>query len=96
MHTALPVLSSSEPHPQDETVRRLERGSKIVTVVPHDSKVVLQMPRGNLETIHPRALVLSMVRRDLDALEFKSAFVTMRKHRINLNLIHDHNPKVRA
>ena len=54
------------------------------------------MPRGNLETIHPRALVLSMVRRNLDALEFKSAFVTMRRHRINLNLIHDHNPKVQA
>ncbi|KAF3838893.1 hypothetical protein F7725_010661 [Dissostichus mawsoni] len=34
----------------DETLRRVERGSRIVTVVPHDTRVILQMPRGNLET----------------------------------------------
>ena len=54
----------------DESLRRVERGSKIVTVVPCDTKVVLQMPRGNLETIHPRALVLSCVRKALDKLVF--------------------------
>ncbi len=63
-------------------------------VVPYDSRVVLQMPRGNLETIYPRALVLSSVRRALDRIDYKSAFIAMRKHRINLNLLHDHNPQV--
>ena len=44
----------------------MERGSHIVTCVSDDTKLILQMPRGNLETIHPRALVLSTVRKLLD------------------------------
>ncbi|KAJ8268913.1 hypothetical protein COCON_G00115200 [Conger conger] len=77
----------------DETLRRVERGSRIVTVVPQDTRLVLQMPRGNLETIHHRALVLAQVRMWLDSLRFKDAFECMRKLRINLNFIYDHNPK---
>uniref|UniRef100_A0A4W3IE94 Elongator complex protein 1 n=1 Tax=Callorhinchus milii TaxID=7868 RepID=A0A4W3IE94_CALMI len=87
-------LVSSDSQPNDETVRRVERGSRIVTVVPQDSKLILQMPRGNLETIHHRALLLAQVRKWLDRLMFKEAFDCMRKLRINLNLIYDHNPKV--
>ena len=94
MFIDLAPLSSDKPLVHDENIRRVERGSRIVTVVPHDTRLVLQMPRGNLETISPRALVLSCVRRHLDWVEFKSAFVLMRKHRINLNLMYDHNPKV--
>lgn len=45
--------------------RRVERGSKIVTVVPSAMSLVLQMPRGNLESINPRPLVLEVVRRDI-------------------------------
>uniref|UniRef100_A0A3P8Z6L4 Elongator complex protein 1 n=1 Tax=Esox lucius TaxID=8010 RepID=A0A3P8Z6L4_ESOLU len=78
----------------DETLRRVERGSRIVTVVPLDTRLVLQMPRGNLETIHHRALVLAQVRKWLDGLNFREAFECMRKLRINLNLMYDHNPKV--
>ena len=52
------------------------------------------MPRGNLETICPRALVLTNVRRWLDEFNFLDAFVAMSKHRINLNLMYDHNPGV--
>ncbi|KAJ8304476.1 hypothetical protein KUTeg_018059 [Tegillarca granosa] len=89
----LPTLSDGKAHPFDESIRRVERGSRIVCVVPDDTKLVLQMPRGNLETIHPRALVLSAVRKRLDKLQFKDAMVIMRKHRINLNLIYDHSPE---
>jgi elongator complex protein 1 len=42
----------------DESIRRVERGSKIVTAVKSNISLVLQMPRGNLETVCPRALVL--------------------------------------
>ena len=49
-----------------EQTRRVERGSRIVCVELCGTKVVLQMPRGNLEVIHPRALVLSSVRHRLD------------------------------
>ncbi|XP_076443667.1 elongator complex protein 1-like isoform X2 [Babylonia areolata] len=96
-HTAvkdLPSLSDGKAHPFDESIRRVERGSRIVTVVAEDTKLVLQMPRGNLETVHPRALVLATVRRLLDRCEFGGAFSVMKKHRINLNLLYDHNPPV--
>lgn len=79
---------------KDKSVRRIERGSRIVTAVPSDTRLILQMPRGNLETVFPRALVLSEVRRNLDSLEFGVAFRFMRKHRLNLNLLYDNNPQV--
>jgi len=90
----LPVLVEDKPHPLDENIRRVERGSRIVVAVTEDTKVVLQMPRGNLETIHPRSLVLSYLQKCLDGLHYRDAFITMRRHRINLNLIHDHNSKL--
>lgn len=46
--------------------RRVERGSRIVTVVPSAMSLVLQMPRGNLETVNPRPLVMEVVKKDLD------------------------------
>lgn len=79
----------------DENVRRVERGSKIVLAVADDTKVILQMPRGNLETIHPRALVLSKVKKFLDALDYGKAFDLVRRHRISMNILYDHNPKVK-
>ncbi|XP_026136123.1 elongator complex protein 1-like isoform X1 [Carassius auratus] len=83
---------SSDANQNDETVRKVERGSRIVSVVPQDTRLILQMPRGNLETIHHQALVLAQLRKWLDGLRFKDAFECMRKLRINLNLIYDHNP----
>jgi elongator complex protein 1 len=47
--------------------RRVERGSRIVTSVPSTMSLILQMPRGNLETINPRPLVMEVVKKDLDA-----------------------------
>lgn len=47
--------------------RRVERGSRIVVAVPSSMSLVLQMPRGNLETIDPRAMVMRVVRDDVDA-----------------------------
>ncbi|XP_018425490.1 PREDICTED: elongator complex protein 1 [Nanorana parkeri] len=90
---ALEAVLSSTSSSNDETIRKVERGSRVVTVVPLDTKVILQMPRGNLETIHHRALVLAQIRKWLDSLQFKDAFECMRKLRINFNLIYDHNPK---
>lgn len=58
-----PISSVSGAGPISRTV---ERGSKIVTVVPSSTALILQMPRGNLETICPRPLVLRIVRQKLD------------------------------
>ena len=72
--------------------RRVERGSRIVTAVPSAMALVLQMPRGNLETICPRPMVLEVVRDQLDRRAYGSALRICRAHRIDLNLLHDHNP----
>ncbi|XP_068429727.1 elongator complex protein 1 [Clinocottus analis] len=90
----LQAALSSDGGQNDESLRRVERGSRIVTVVPQDTRVILQMPRGNLETVHHRALVLAQLRKWLDSLRFRDSFECMRKLRINLNLLYDHNPKV--
>lgn len=91
----LQAALASDGGQNDETLRRVERGSRIVTVVPQDTRVILQvshslaytwiqththatqvlrgvgcffsqMPRGNLETVHHRALVLAQLRTWLD------------------------------
>lgn len=71
--------------------RKLERGSRIVTAVPSSMSLVLQMPRGNLETINPRPLVMEVVKQDLDAGNYRKAFFACRKHRIELNVLVDHD-----
>lgn len=105
--------------------RRVERGSRIVVAVPSTMSLVLQMPRGNLETINPRAMVMRVVRDDVDAYvlltsslflasslhpscipsirqkglmlvhysgNYRKAFLACRKHRVNLNVLVDHDP----
>lgn len=47
--------------------RRVERGSRIIVAVPSNMTLVLQMPRGNLESINPRPMVLEVVRKDIDS-----------------------------
>ena len=71
--------------------RRVERGSRLVTSVPHHSKTVLQMPRGNIETIHPRALSIVLLTEFLDTDKYRQAFMLARTQRINLNLLVDHH-----
>jgi elongator complex protein 1 len=62
-----PVEGEDNTTTLDWEKRRVERGSRIVTAVPSTMSLVLQMPRGNLETINPRPLVMAVVKKDLDA-----------------------------
>lgn len=78
----------------DIYIRRLEKDSYIVTAIPYESKVILQMSRGNLECIQPRALSLHIIKRYLDKCDYLAAFGIMIKQRINLNLIYDHDPQL--
>jgi len=89
---AIKSMEAEKRYPLDVALRSVERGSKIISVVPRHTKVVLQMPRGNLETVWPRALVLVAARSLLRSKQYRKAFVLMRKHRINLNLIYDLDP----
>ena len=71
--------------------RQLERGSKLVTTVADSARTVLQMPRGNLEAICPRVLSLELVGALLESQNYCLAFDMLRKQRINLNILCDHN-----
>ncbi|WFD06264.1 Putative elongator complex protein 1 [Malassezia vespertilionis] len=75
-----------------ELGRRIERGSRIVAAVPSNMALVLQMPRGNLETICPRPMVLDVVRARLDSGAYGEALRISRAHRVDLNILHDHAP----
>lgn len=60
--------------------------------MPTKSAVVLQMPRGNLETVYPRALVLEGIRNGIRRGDYKSAFLTCRDHRVDMNILYDYKP----
>jgi elongator complex protein 1 len=50
------------------------------------------MPRGNLETIYPRALVLAAIRRSIENEQYYDAFLACRNQRVDMNILHDHDP----
>jgi elongator complex protein 1 len=78
------VLQGYEP-------RNVERGSMLVAVLSSKPSVVLQMPRGNLETINPRALVLRHAMFLTKDRCYKEALELMRRQKVDLNLIVDLN-----
>ncbi|KAL8808594.1 MAG: hypothetical protein Q9200_004213 [Gallowayella weberi] len=77
----------------DERCRSIERGARLVTAMPSIFAVVLQMPRGNLETIYPRALVVAGIRESIAQKNYKRAFLACRNQRVDMNMIHDHQPE---
>ena len=85
-------IPADEPE-KDERCRSVERGARIVTVMPSTFALVLQMPRGNLETIYPRALVLAGIRYHITNRDYKKAFLVCRKHRVDMNILHDYAPE---
>lgn len=86
------LLNGGSIEALNDAPRELENGSLLVTSVPDNGRVVLQLPRGNLETISPRVLVLDRVCEHLDRGEYGDAFLLMKINRINLNLLCDHDP----
>lgn len=50
------------------------------------------MPRGNLETIFPRAMVLAAIRKRIDELDYVGAFAYCRTQRVDMNLLYDYKP----
>lgn len=74
----------------DERCRSVERGSRLVTAMPTSMSIVLQMPRGNLETIFPRAMVLAGIRRLIDEKDYGRAFSYCRIQRVDMNVLCDY------
>lgn len=76
----------------DERCRSVERGARLIAVMPSTFALVLQMPRGNLETIYPRALILASIRQSIADGDYGRAFFDCRCHRVDMNLIYDYAP----
>ncbi|EHA55569.1 elongator complex protein 1 [Pyricularia oryzae 70-15] len=77
----------------DERCRSIERGARLVTAVPSNMNVVLQMPRGNLETIFPRAMVVAGIRKLINDKNYARAFSYCRTQRVDMNILYDHRPE---
>ncbi|KAK8379674.1 hypothetical protein O3P69_019574 [Scylla paramamosain] len=73
-------------------VRRVERGARLVCSVAHDTRVVMQMPRGNLEVVSPRPLALHALGRLVAARQYGAALALALRHRVDTNLLYDHQP----
>lgn len=60
--------------------------------MPSVYSVVLQMPRGNLETIYPRPLVIAAICHHIETYEYMKAFLICRSQRVDMNLLYDFAP----
>jgi elongator complex protein 1 len=60
--------------------------------MPTNMSIVLQMPRGNVETIFPRAMVVAGIRRLIDEKNYSRAFSYCRTQRVDMNILYDHQP----
>lgn len=78
-----------QPPPRDTSLRPVEQGAALVVAPPEGVQVVLQMPRGNLEGVAPRALVLAGAVEALQAGDWAAAWELSTVHRLDLNLLVD-------
>lgn len=76
----------------DERSRQIERGSLLICSCPSAQSITLQAPRGNLETIYPRLLVLMGIREAISAGRWRDAWQRAKIHRVNTNIMCDHDP----
>ena len=74
----------------DICLRNIEEGSWLIAVPAGSEDVVCQAPRGNLEVVRPRALVLPAVADALDKNDFSSAWFLATINRLDLNILIDY------
>lgn len=78
-------------HNQLKNGRKLERGSQLLAVSCNGPKVILELPRGNLEAFCPKTLLLNYVNQFIDEKNFSEAFKILHRNYTNLNYICDYN-----
>ena len=61
MHAAMRGEGITSTSGRDASMRAVEAGSRLVSAPAGATSCVLQMPRGNLEVVSPRALVLAAI-----------------------------------
>ena len=80
---------NTPPNPPTDpfSLRNVERGAKVLLIV--GEKLVMQLPRGNLETIFPRILLIKRGVELINGGKYGEAFGIMRKHKMDLNFLCD-------
>lgn len=68
------------------------RGSRLVASVNGDARVIIQLPRGNLEQFEPRPLLLQKAALLMESGSYYECLVLLRRQKIDLNLLVDYNP----
>lgn len=58
-----------------------------------DGRLVFQLPRGNLEGIYPKVIMINLVKKKIEDKHYKDAFEIIRTHKLDFNLIYDINPE---
>ncbi|CAK57494.1 unnamed protein product (macronuclear) [Paramecium tetraurelia] len=66
----------------------IERGAKILAIVSLD-RLIVQIPRGNLETTAPRVMALHLCKQLYESKQYKTCFEMIRKHKLDMNLMFD-------
>jgi len=86
------VISSgiSQVKPGDVSIRAIEEGCQIASCPSESVDVILQAPRGNLEIIRPRALVVPAVVEALDKNDYGKAWRLSSVNRLDLNILLDY------
>lgn len=69
--------------------RPIDRGSIIIGAIPGDVALVLQAPRGNLETVCPRPVVFEAIDKFARRADYFNAFKLCRRQRVDMNHIVD-------
>jgi len=72
--------------------RNIERGSTLIAILPEKPCAVLQLPRGNIEGVYPRALVLPHIMLLINDGRYHLALDIMRRQKVDMNLIVDMDP----
>lgn len=93
---ALDAMQHSEDQESAECAepRPVERGARLVVSAQGSSRVVLQLPRGNLETIEPRPLILLRAQHLLHEARLLDCLILLRKQRVDLNYLVDYSPRI--
>ena len=81
MYSAMRPLAATAAA-RNIAVRAMEHGGQLVAAPLSGVLAVLQMPRGNLEGVFPRPLVLAAIARALDRAQYARAWRLATVHRV--------------
>lgn len=60
----------------------------------NEGRVAFQMPRGNLEGIYPKIIMIDQVQKHITNKQYSLAFQAIRTHKLDFNLLTDIDPEL--